>query len=344
MTPEQRRGFTLIELLVVIAMIAVLIALLLPAVQAAREAARRIQCVSNLKQLGLALSNYESANGAFPPKSIQTGVGTQIPTTAYDWGTSARLLPFLEQGAMFNAINFNFKYLDASESTIGSMSVKVFLCPSEPQSQPILFRGYYYGVNSYAWCVGDWYVYGGIGASPTRSAFATNHSRTVASVTDGLSNTAFAAEVKTYQPQLRHCFGDGSGGTFPALSNPNSNPDPATGLQLIASAYSQCQMIAEGHTRWVKGDSYHGGFTTALPPNTRATGGPQQLDLDIASIDEDDGGPTYAAITARSYHPGGVNVLFGDGRVQFIKSTISYPIWRALGTIAGGEVVSSDAF
>jgi prepilin-type processing-associated H-X9-DG protein len=103
-------------------------------------------------------------------------------------------------------------------------------------------------------------------------------------------------------------------------------------------------MIAEGHTRWVKGDSYHGGFTTVLPPNTIARGGPQQLDLDLASIDEDDGGPTYAAITSRSYHPGGVNVLFGDGSVKFVKSSIHWTTWRALGTIGGGEVVSSDAF
>lgn len=102
-------------------------------------------------------------------------------------------------------------------------------------------------------------------------------------------------------------------------------------------------MIAEGHTRWVKGDSYHGGFTTVLPPNTRALG-PQNLDLDLTSIDEDDGGPTYAAITSRSYHPSGVNALFGDGRVQFIKNTIHFQSWRSLGTIGGGEIVSSDGY
>jgi len=340
-----RDGFTLIELLVVIAIIGVLMGLLLPAVQSAREAARRMQCTNNLRQLGLGLINYESANGAFPPKSIQTGVGTNIPTTAYDWGTSARLLPFLEQGAMFDGINFNFKYLDPSDATIGAMSINIFLCPSEPNPEPILFRGYYYGVNNYAWCVGDWYVYGGMDGPTTRSAFATNRSRRVAEILDGTSQTIFASEVKTYQPQLRHCFGDGSGGTFPNLSNPNANPDQASSLAFLTSdsTFGHCTMIAEGHTRWVKGDSYHGGFTTALTPNTKVVGS-QNLDLDLTSIDEDDGGPTYAAITARSYHPGGVNSLFGDGSVRFVKSSISPATWRALGTIRGNEVVSSDAY
>ena len=341
----RRDAFTLIELLVVIAIIAVLIALLLPAVQAAREAARRIQCTNNIKQLGLGLMNYESVNNAFPPKSIQTGVGTNVPATAYDWGTSVRIMPFMEQGAIFNSINFNFKYLDSSDSTVGSMSLNVLICPSEPRRQPILFRGNYYGVNSYAWCVGDWFVYGGIGGADTRSAFATNRSRRVADITDGTSQTAFAAEVKTYQPQLRHCFGDGSGGTFPSLGGPSSTLDLAGSLALVTSpaTYGQCQMIAEGHTRWVKGDSYHGGFTTALPPNAKAIG-PQQLDLDLASIDEDDGGPTYAAITSRSYHPSGVNVLMGDASVRFVKNSIAWQTWRALGSIAGGEVVSADGF
>src|ERR1700760_4361194 len=110
---RRRHGFTLIELLVVIAIIAVLIALLLPAVQAAREAARRIQCTNNLKQLGLGLANYERANGALPPQEVLLGVGTQSPAWKNMWGVTARVIPFMEQGPMYNAINFTNKVSDA---------------------------------------------------------------------------------------------------------------------------------------------------------------------------------------------------------------------------------------
>ena len=111
----SRRGFTLIELLVVIAILSVLIALLLPAVQAARESARRLQCSNNLKQIGLGLHNYESADGVFPPSLVTSGTGNVV-TWSGGWSAQARVLPFMEQGAMFNAINFAATYSDASNS------------------------------------------------------------------------------------------------------------------------------------------------------------------------------------------------------------------------------------
>ena len=103
-------------------------------------------------------------------------------------------------------------------------------------------------------------------------------------------------------------------------------------------------MPGGGHTHWSNGNSFYDGFTTALPPNTRSPLGTVAADGDMSSEDEDDGGPTYSAVTSRSHHPGGVNALFGDGSVKFIKNSINWQTWRALGTVAGGEVLSADSY
>ncbi|MDG3007166.1 DUF1559 domain-containing protein [Paludisphaera mucosa] len=337
MNTQRRRGFTLIELLVVIAIIAVLIALLLPAVQSAREAARRIHCVNNLKQLGLGVMNYESANSALPPQQTMVIVGNAQPTSYTSWGVSARLAPYMEMGPMYNAMNFSLKYSDGPNTTVSYLQVKALLCPSEPNTQPY-DAAKPFGVSNYGWSVGDWYVFGGGGAPPNRSAFHVNTSRSLSAFTDGLSNSLLAAEVKARQPLYKSC-------ATPASLSPTSFPvDNATSAALITQSYTNGCKADAGHVKWSIGSACYDGFTTALTPNYKVTVGNPGVDIDFDTNDENNGGPTYAAVTSRSYHPGGVNTLFGDGSVRFIKSSVGSTTWRALGTIGGGEVISSDSF
>ncbi|WZO99883.1 DUF1559 domain-containing protein [Isosphaeraceae bacterium EP7] len=336
MSNPRRRGFTLIELLVVISIIAVLIALLLPAVQSAREAARRIQCVNNMKQLGLAVMNYESANGALPPQQTMKIIGNAQPTEYTSWGVSARLAPFMEMGPLYNAMNFSLKYSDATNTTVSYIQVKYLLCPSETNTVPPDATKPF-GVSNYGWSVGDWYVFGGGGSAPNRSAFGVNVSRSLAAFSDGLSNTLLSAEVKANQPLYKSC-------STPTGISPNIYPDTASTPAFIAQNYTGGCKSDLGHVKWSIGSACYDGFTTALPPNFRMLVGTPQMDIDYDTADENNGGPTYAAITSRSYHPGGVNTLFGDGSVRFIKSTVNGGTWRALGTLAGGEVISADSY
>jgi prepilin-type N-terminal cleavage/methylation domain-containing protein/prepilin-type processing-associated H-X9-DG protein len=348
---KQSRGFTLIELLVVIAIIAVLIALLLPAVQAARETARRAQCVNNLKQLGLAIHNYESSNSVLPPQMSLLFSSTGTVAWKSSWGVASRIIPFIEGTALYNAINYTSKTTDPSNVTAVSQSIKVFLCPSEVYPQPATLTSASgvtttYGVSNYGWCEGDWYTFGGATTpTPNRGAFGPNASRTFASFTDGLSQSLFGAEVKAYTPAYHNCGSPPP----PGPSSPTVIPDMPTVLASVAAA-SGCTLVTApsgmpggGHTHWANGNSIYDGMTTALPPNTKSPCG-ALADVDMSSDDEDDGGPTYASITSRSYHPGGVNALFGDGSVHFIKSTINWTTWRALGTVGSGEVIDASAY
>ena len=344
MARTVRRAFTLIELLVVIAIIAVLIALLLPAVQAAREAARRAQCLNNLKQLGLAVNNYESALGALPMSMALLGSGN---TVAYDtgWSAQARILPFLEGNTLFNAANIGIFKEDPSNTTVVMLTVTAFLCPSEVNSRPYTHDYGVSGVTNYGFCQGDWFVWGGFNGPQNRQGFGPNRSRRLAEFTDGLSNTLFISEVKAHQPASNCRFS-----TLPSVNDPVHIPSPLADPFTVAPEYDnggcKTQNQYEFHTEWSDGHTHTGGFTTAWTPNKKIVGRVTYpgMDLDLNGMNEENGGPTFAAINARSFHPGGVNALFGDGSVRFVKETINGLTWRALGTVGGGELTGQDAY
>ncbi len=343
----SRRGFTLIELLVVIAIIGVLIALLLPAVQAAREAARRAQCTNNLKQLGLALHNYHDAFNALPIAAIVTWNASGSPVFQ-GWGALARILSFMEGQNKYNAINFAFNNETVVNSTVTSTGTSTFLCPSDPRKDDSLLedgltrKNTNYGVNR-----GDWYVWGGrVSAVSPRSPFRTNVSVRFSELTDGLSSTILAAEVKTRFPFLMDCGGL-SFAPINSLPIPPPSASPSSIPQYTSCPGDQAELRPDyGHAGWEDGNIPESGFTTAWTPNKstpgRFSGGMAFPDLDLVSLREEEGGPSFAAVTARSYHPGGVNILLGDGSVRFVKDSINGFTWRGLGSINGGEVISAD--
>lgn len=338
-TKEKRAGFTLIELLVVIAIISVLISLLLPAVQSAREAARRMSCANNLKQLGLAMHQYENTNGAFPPSVVLSSNNAGSVNWFGGWSAQARVLPYLEQGSTYGAVNFDVSYSNPVNTTVSSLTIAAFICPSEVKPEPALHGSNLIGVLNYGVNMGDWYVWGGASGPDSKGLFTVNRSRTIATITDGLSNTLMMSEVKAYQAYYRD-GGSISGLTPTSLPSPNVDPASITSQYFSATAPK-----TSGHTEWVDGHAHQAGFTTAFPPNKKILGSSNRnIDVDLTTTREVNGGPTFASITSRSYHPGGVQILKADGSVQFISETISGDIWRALGSIRGGELISADSY
>lgn len=245
----------------VIAIIAILLALLLPVVQAAREAARRIQCINNLKQLGLAMHGYASAVGALPMSMSLSGAGT---TTFYNsgWSAQARILPYLERSTLYSAANLLVFKEDPVNSTVVSLSVGTYPCPSEVQPQPFLHDFGYAGEINYGVSQGDWFVWRGFSGPQNRSAFGATRSRSLAEFQDGLSQTLLAAEVKARQPasNCRHTV-------LPSMNNAYQISDPSADPYTVAPEYDNGTCVTENqfefHTEWSDGNAPSAGFTTA---------------------------------------------------------------------------------
>jgi len=351
--PRMRQGFTLIELLVVIAIIAVLIALLLPAVQAAREAARRAQCVNNLKQLGLACHNYHSTNNVVP-----WGAG---PWGWNDWSGHVMLLPYMEQTSIFNAFNFSNGFCGSrANTTAGYTQIATLLCPSDTirlssadghtnymgnaGSAPNSF----YGNGSKSVCAtsisaGVFQFVGtscsGVPPCPTANGqipFKVGFRN----ITDGLSNTAMFSErvtgiLSNNNKKLDTMKPSSSTFLVSGISSTNGADDTPMAFYTLCKAVNVLTGTLVNEDP--EGGRFYVGYATdtrynhVMPPNSNN-----------CSIGDNTG--RQAAYTASSRHPGIANVMMCDGSAKAIKNSISMQAWWALGTRAGGEVLSSSSY
>ena len=334
----SRRAFTIVELLVVITVIGIIIGMLLPAVQQARESARRAQCANNLRQIGLALHNYLSANSRFPP-SFCIRPGTTLGTNNGSWSIHGRVLPYAEQGGAYDRIRLDVPW-DAQVGTgVPTMRTPIYLCPSEVHDRVRVDASgnpYTYPHN-YGFNFGTWLVYQPATNQGGDGSFYVNSDLGPAHFSDGMSNTLAAAEVKTFSSYFRNTADPGP--TVPNSPVVLAGFAPGAQFKLGPNLNDNT-----GHTEWGDGRVHHSGITTVFTPNTRVaylhTDG-RTYDIDYNSQQEGRSAtqPTYAAVTARSFHPGLVNVLLMDGSCRSIGNTIDLRVWRALGTRAGGEVL-----
>jgi len=367
---KARRGFTLIELLVVIAIIGVLIALLLPAVQAAREAARRSQCTNNLKQLALAVNNYTDREaGGLPPHYVDEAWGPTnsslgIPNQSFSLQT--RILPYMEQRQVYDAINFTFGsrwgtgstgcppdcennggYWGIIQMTALTTEVKTFLCPSDPYPGAGNSMGWLGGVRKvgasnypnniglnrhYNMGANNWQM-NGPGYIATTWDGALKPTVTLATFTDGTANTAILSEwVKGPANTDR----DGLGMVYTSPSNSDTYNGQANGDYLHAQA---CQR--NGVTRnwgwkgewWIEGDRQN--YSHTQLPNKRS--------CNYGNVGVDGRG-TITMMSASSLHPGGVNVAFMDGSVHFVKDSVAPQAWYGIATPNRGEVVNQGDY
>jgi prepilin-type N-terminal cleavage/methylation domain-containing protein/prepilin-type processing-associated H-X9-DG protein len=315
---RRRLAFTLIELLVVIAIIAILIGLLLPAVQKVREAAARMKCSNNLKQIGLAIHSYHDAHNQLPP-------GWDFATS---WGPQARILPYIEQDNVFRLINFTLPITDAANVPSQQITINTFLCPSD-KANPSPTLG---GATNYHGNNGNWVVFvvarglNGSDPRPNGVFYTESKGLTIPGIADGSSNTAFFSE---------RILGDGNMGAVSPAEDTFNGPNGAPGQPNTADlAMTWCMSVdvtnpANQFPIFMGAPWGHGQhcYQHIAPPNSRSCGWLPSL---------------RSMMTPSSRHTGGVNVVFGDGSVRFVSNNISLQNWRAMGSRDGGEVVGDN--
>jgi len=343
----------LIELLVVIAIIAVLISLLLQAVQSAREAARRAQCVNNLKQIALASHNYESAQGSFPMGNITYRFDGGACTTVFLHTAFNFVLPYIEGGAQYNAFNYSRTYRNFANSTAALTKVSSFICPSDGEASPSPEGFVWTNQNSYAMSRGqqenlyfNWALvsfpdpaapyyttcnYGG-----GDGAFQPDGVVKIQAITDGTSNTFLFGEMSRFpnEPGGSHFNFGNIAGAFAGPPWTAASPAWPGDVRPTSGAFVIPLPNSPPDTT---GNKIATCFATPLQP-------PDWFNPAVNSQSGIAACKTLGQWSFRSLHPGGVNFAFADGSVKFVKNTVDWMTYRALGTRAGGEVVSADAF
>lgn len=344
----SRRGFTLVELLVVIAIIGVLIALLLPAVQQAREAARRMQCSNQLKQLGLALHNYHDTYGTFPPRKQGTTGPSESARIAHNYGRASAfiaLAPYYEQASMYNQIvagDPSISYPPYGPAAWKGWAVwntppKMLLCPSGTA-----FNKQNNAVN-YMFSVGD-QINNNRDSTNLRGVFQNREGVGFKDITDGSSNTIAMSErlITNYSLGSQSGNIEPKAGTATGFSGLATNPGQC--VASVSGKYYNNTSSLKGRTgwRWTDGQIEKVGFTTVLPPNAPSC-------IDGGNVNGDG---QHTIMSPTSNHPGGVMGLFCDGSVTFVTDTINtgnlsagsvtsgqspYGVWGAMGSKAGGE-------
>lgn len=326
----KKSGFTLVELLVVIAIIGILVGLLLPAVQAAREAARRMQCSNNLKQIGLALLNYESTFKKLPPGDCTNITGGEIPQAS----THPYILPFIEGNNNYATFDFRFQVNgNAANNRARVQNIASFHCPSE--IGPVLNR--VAGIidassANYMQSLGATAEQRPASATQFHGVFFRNSATRLASVSDGLSNTVIFSEIKKGPNAATGSLAVIAAGT-PDDFRVATRPVIAswTGNDLLVPP-ADCENRAI--SAWMyRGLQYYRGLLVATYYNHTLAPNAKLRDCVVSGL-------YHGHMAARSYHPGGVNTLRCDGSVGFVSDTINMNTWRALGTMGGGEVFS----